>query len=174
MSMQHTPGPWHRNIKPASRYPVIFAGRNTHVAMLLKSDVTLEELEANADLIAAAPSMLAALQAISRGYGVTFQDAAVRDLAQQAIAKAPARFKQAKKEASDIGSRTYTHQRCGFKLRIPLHLLQHGKGTSLLQIGAVKLKLHHSSRSILGDVPKSWLVDLNADAAATHAFDDGN
>ena len=28
----HTKGPWHRNISPATKYTTIFAGRNTHVA----------------------------------------------------------------------------------------------------------------------------------------------
>lgn len=41
---KHTPGPWHRNIKPAGKYRVIFTGRNTHIAML---DCPLsEQLEA--------------------------------------------------------------------------------------------------------------------------------
>jgi hypothetical protein len=58
----HTPGPWHRNIKPAARYPVIFAGRNSHVAQVISSGLTDEAIEANCNLIAAAPDLLAALQ----------------------------------------------------------------------------------------------------------------
>lgn len=61
MSTPHTPGPWGRNIKPASRYPVVFAGRNTHVAMVITKRLTDEVVEANCDLIAAAPDLLAAL-----------------------------------------------------------------------------------------------------------------
>ena len=58
--MTHTPGPWHRNIKPASHYPVIFAGRNTHVAVVERRP-NAEENEANCNLIAAAPGLLEAL-----------------------------------------------------------------------------------------------------------------
>src|SRR5690349_9189461 len=29
---EHTPGPWHRNIKPATKYPTVWSGRNLHVA----------------------------------------------------------------------------------------------------------------------------------------------
>lgn len=60
---KHTPGPWHRNIRGDGRYPTIFAGRNTHVAAAsghgkLPPDV----IEANIDLIAAAPQLLDALE----------------------------------------------------------------------------------------------------------------
>jgi hypothetical protein len=63
---KHTPGPWHRNIKPASKYPVIWAGRNTHVAVLADGarhggSLPEEEQEANINLIAAAPELLEAL-----------------------------------------------------------------------------------------------------------------
>lgn len=50
-----TKGPWSRNIRPASQYPVIFAGRNTHVAQVLnRGSLSAEELEANTDFIALA------------------------------------------------------------------------------------------------------------------------
>lgn len=62
MNAKHTPGPWGRNIKPASRYPIIFAGRNTHVAQVITRGLPENECEANADLIAAAPELLAACQ----------------------------------------------------------------------------------------------------------------
>ncbi|QOT75083.1 hypothetical protein [Cupriavidus basilensis] len=55
----HTPGPWHRNIKPASKYNVVFAGRNTHVAAVKTQGMSEAEIEANMDLIVAAPDMLA-------------------------------------------------------------------------------------------------------------------
>lgn len=32
LNPKHTPGPWHRNIPPASKYPIVFSGRNAHVA----------------------------------------------------------------------------------------------------------------------------------------------
>lgn len=59
----HTQGQWARNIRPARKYGTIFAGRNTHVCYLAvngKSDI---EIEANCDLIVAAPDLLAALKA---------------------------------------------------------------------------------------------------------------
>ena len=60
---KHTPGPWHRNIKPATHYNTIFAGRNTHVTRLAVEGKTAEEVEANCALIVAAPELLAALRA---------------------------------------------------------------------------------------------------------------
>ena len=60
----HTPGPWHRNIKPATKYPTIFAGRNTHVAHVATGGLPPEEVEANLRLIQAAPELRAALAAI--------------------------------------------------------------------------------------------------------------
>ena len=65
MTMQHTPGPWHRNIKPATHYNTIFAGRNTHVAHLAVQGKTEAEVEANCTLIAAAPDLLKALRALA-------------------------------------------------------------------------------------------------------------
>lgn len=59
---KHTPGPWDRNIKPARRYPTIFAGRNTHVCALANRPD--DEMEANAALIMAAPDLLAAAVAM--------------------------------------------------------------------------------------------------------------
>ena len=58
MTPSHTKGGWNRNIKPASRYPTIFAGRNTHVAYIATRGVTDEEAEANINLIVAAPDLL--------------------------------------------------------------------------------------------------------------------
>jgi hypothetical protein len=67
----HTPGPWHRNIQPASKYSTIFSGRNTHVARVVTNHLPDSEIEANCDLIAAAPELLQAckrLLASSRDY----------------------------------------------------------------------------------------------------------
>lgn len=60
--MEHTKGKWHRNIKPASKYNTIFAGRNTHVAHLSTQGLTEEEIEGNCNLIAAAPELLTVVQ----------------------------------------------------------------------------------------------------------------
>ena len=64
MTTKHTPGPWSRNIKPATKYNTIFAGRNTHVCHLTVTGLTPDEIEANCDLIAAAPDLLEALKDI--------------------------------------------------------------------------------------------------------------
>ena len=57
-----TPGPWHRNIKPKSKYPAIFAGRNTHITALKTQGLTDDEIEANCNLIVAAPELYKALK----------------------------------------------------------------------------------------------------------------
>ena len=62
---KHTPGPWYRNIKPASKYGTIFAGdapRHKHVAHLAVTGLSEEEIEANCALILAAPDLLRELQ----------------------------------------------------------------------------------------------------------------
>ena len=74
MSTQHTPGPWHRNIKPASKYTVIFAGRNTHIARLVPDGLTDDEIEANCNLIAAAPELLEALETMRIAFDVCTGD----------------------------------------------------------------------------------------------------
>lgn len=85
--MSHTPGPWHRNIAPASKYPTIFAGRNTHVAVV-KTQRDDAETEANCDLITAAPEMLATLKAV---VAVADRDTVEFRQARAAIAKAEGR-----------------------------------------------------------------------------------
>lgn len=62
METKHTPGPWGRNIKPATHYPTIFDGRNTHVAVVQSQGISPDEVEANCDLITAAPELLEALE----------------------------------------------------------------------------------------------------------------
>jgi hypothetical protein len=57
----HTPGPWERNIKPATKYSTVWSGRNTHVAHVTSNGLSPEEVEANISLVAAAPDLLAAL-----------------------------------------------------------------------------------------------------------------
>jgi hypothetical protein len=66
--MPHTPGPWHRNIRKDGKYPTVYAGRNKHVASASaiyddKGQFDGAEVEANIDLIAAAPDLLAACEA---------------------------------------------------------------------------------------------------------------
>ena len=62
----YTGGGWHRNIPPISKYPVIFAGRNTHIAVVETKGLPIEEAEANARLIAAAPQIAQALKEAAR------------------------------------------------------------------------------------------------------------
>ncbi|MCA3573115.1 MAG: hypothetical protein IOC86_04310 [Aestuariivirga sp.] len=90
MTSQHTPGPWSRNIKPATKYPILFAGRNTHICTVSVSGLPPETVEANLLLIRAAPDMLAALESLVAGNygqprGVTVP---ALDIARAAIARA--------------------------------------------------------------------------------------
>lgn len=80
---QHTAGPWHRNIRAEGKYAVIFSGRNTHVAVASgHGNLPGAEIEANIDLIAAAPELLAALELIVEHFGDPLK------VANSAIAKA--------------------------------------------------------------------------------------
>jgi hypothetical protein len=63
----HTPGPWHRNIRAGGKYPTVFAGRNTHVAVAQQMPAP-KETEANISLIAAAPELLNALSDMLSAY----------------------------------------------------------------------------------------------------------
>lgn len=65
---KYTPAPWNRNIKPASKYNTIFSGRNTHVAHLATNGLTEEEIEANCNLIVAAPELLDTLKKLKEGF----------------------------------------------------------------------------------------------------------
>lgn len=51
VTIKYTPTPWHRNIKPASKYNVVFAGRNTHVARMVCDSLTEDQVEANTDFL---------------------------------------------------------------------------------------------------------------------------
>lgn len=90
MSTQHTPGPWHRNIRAAGKYPTVYAGRNAHIAVV-KQAASPEETEANIDLIAAAPDLLDALRMIADWADSNVADPALNGplgYARAAIAKA--------------------------------------------------------------------------------------
>lgn len=65
MTPKHTPGPWHRNIPPATKYNTVWAGRNTHVAHVVRDGLKPEEVEGNIRLIAKAPDMRAKLEAVA-------------------------------------------------------------------------------------------------------------
>ena len=58
----HTPGPWSRNIPPATKYTTVWSGRNLHVAHVAARGLSADEVESNICLIAAAPDLLAALK----------------------------------------------------------------------------------------------------------------
>jgi|HubBroStandDraft_6_1064221.scaffolds.fasta_scaffold134224_4 hypothetical protein len=89
---EHTPGRWSRNIPPAKRYPIIFAGRNTHICHIISLGLTDEEVEANCNLITAAPDMLKALEhieyALTKGCGKITPDSAEHSSVRDAIRKA--------------------------------------------------------------------------------------
>lgn len=55
----HTPGPWSRNVPPATKYPTVWSGRNKHVAYVKTDGLPSAQVEANLQLIAAAPDLLA-------------------------------------------------------------------------------------------------------------------
>lgn len=64
-SSKHTPGPWYRNIRAKGKDPTVFAGsapNHVHVAHIQQIRDNPEETEANIDLIAAAPELLARLK----------------------------------------------------------------------------------------------------------------
>lgn len=105
MSAKHTPGPWHRNIRPASKYPTVWSGRNTHVAAICPGaprgsgngcTMSEEEQEANINLIAAAPDLLVAARKADQFLdhykasfaGVCAHTQAMMDALKAAIAKA--------------------------------------------------------------------------------------
>jgi hypothetical protein len=88
MEAKHTAGPWFRNIPADGKYPVIFSGRNTHVAVAQQMRST-QETEANIDLIAAAPELLAALRRLHEASeGESDEEIEARFDARKAIAKA--------------------------------------------------------------------------------------
>ncbi len=91
MKTKHTQGPWCRNIKPASKYPVVFAGRNTHVATVSRAELSEEEIEANICLISASPELLEALKLADAALsGANMNMAVVKKKIKSAIAKAEA------------------------------------------------------------------------------------
>ena len=49
MTLKQTPSGLDRSIHPVSKYPILFAGRNTHVAQGITRSLSTEEAEANAD-----------------------------------------------------------------------------------------------------------------------------
>lgn len=95
---KHTPGPWHRNVPPARKYCVVFSGRNTHVAAVKSDGLTDSEIEANCNLIAAAPDLLEALEVILRKYEAQ-ADYAEIDTDGESVAKANAAIAKARGEA---------------------------------------------------------------------------
>lgn len=96
----HTPGPWHRNIPPAAKYPTVWAGRNTHVAVVVRGapqrsgngeTMPDDEVEANINLIAAAPDLLETVKVLLKKH----------EAHHNSIEHSAARALVAKVEASD-------------------------------------------------------------------------
>ena len=70
----------------------------------------------------------------------------------------------------NAGALTYQHP-LGFKLLIPASMKRHDGTTNCgctITIGSVPLKLNHARRTVSGDIPASWLIELGA----TEEFDD--
>ena len=91
---KHTPGPWVTN----DRYKTSVNAGKKHIAMVnqfkigdVESDVWGEEHEANAQLIAAAPELLEALEELLSEFDTqmrSFEDQPCQDKARSAIIKA--------------------------------------------------------------------------------------
>lgn len=68
---KHTQGNMGRNIRPISKYPILFCGRNTHVAQIITRGLPEQETEANADRMVmcwnAHDDLVAALRIIADG-----------------------------------------------------------------------------------------------------------
>lgn len=64
MNTKHTPGPWHIGMKPG---PMIYGSDSSQVADLRADLLDRGERAANAQLIAAAPDLLALLQRMANG-----------------------------------------------------------------------------------------------------------
>ena len=88
MGAQHTPGPWHIGGKPQS--PIIFGSDGFAVADATVFHGTFKEgqTEANANLIAAAPDLLEALETASWLLADISPDGLVKQKVDAAIAKA--------------------------------------------------------------------------------------
>ncbi|WP_372395275.1 hypothetical protein ABMY26_06610 (plasmid) [Azospirillum sp. HJ39] len=89
---KHIAAGWSRNIPPASKYAIIFAGRNTHICQLCTAGLTEEEIEAHANLIASAPDLIKALTTYhNAAMAGRDPDKAMMEQAKAAIAKATGR-----------------------------------------------------------------------------------
>jgi hypothetical protein len=85
METKHSPTPWHRNVRPASHYPIIFSGRNTHVCQIVSRGLTEETIEANCDFLVRAVNchgeLTAALKWFLRRYNAGLSEKALAQLA---------------------------------------------------------------------------------------------
>ena len=72
MNTKHTAGLLGRNIKPINKYPILYAGRNTHIAQIITRGMSDEEAEANADFLVLAwnthDELVAALESLLHSY----------------------------------------------------------------------------------------------------------
>jgi hypothetical protein len=64
-----------------------------------------------------------------------------------------------------LPGRSYKHNRSSFRLFVPNSMLhyQDGRPSCRFMLGNVEITLRHLSRTFDGDIPASWMVDLNAD-----------
>jgi hypothetical protein len=68
-AMSHTPGPWHAEFGPQGGYVISDDERGHTVCLRSPWPMRMGESEANARLIAAAPDLLSALEALVNGPG---------------------------------------------------------------------------------------------------------
>ena len=92
---KHTPGPWKVEDNPWGGTPHVRSGRRRLLRLLAEGNEEIAESVANARLIAAAPDLLAALEAVTTHLGELLidlgpceDDRDVLDVARAAIAKA--------------------------------------------------------------------------------------
>jgi hypothetical protein len=89
MTTKHTPGPWGYHVT-VDGDAIVAGGGKIRVAEALVRDVSHEDERANARLIAAAPDLLAALEALARSFSAVAYAAWTPEMhaAVAAIAKA--------------------------------------------------------------------------------------
>jgi hypothetical protein len=121
---KHTPGPWNRNIPPATKYATIYSGRNTHIAYVTNSlnELSGEEVEANMNLIVAAPDLLEALETLINAPVCKVENKPLWRKAAEAIAKA---------RDSEIESKKISSSAPHIQLGVPIDFVAvHDDGTT--------------------------------------------
>jgi hypothetical protein len=90
--LKHTPGPWETKPTLLCDAVRIFSG-DIYLAAVTNSDFTLKQNQANANLIAAAPDLLEALERVQRKFYPANQREQNRDFTWHIVNKAIAKAK---------------------------------------------------------------------------------